>query len=143
MTSYQRVNDTSDAPKRCRSPRIDTCRMDHDLLYQVALTLNTPVPPEQLTLPTHRISDAAIANLFAKAGHPQHQKTAILAFARHPETYTRADVIQQTRALLADVVDRITFSGDDIMIHYASPLPDCKLQLGRYYSFATPKSEIF
>ena len=143
VTSYQCVNDTSDAPKRCRSPRIDTCRIDHDVLSQVALTLNAPVPQKANALPKFCITDATIANLVAHAADPQHHKTAILALARHPETYTRADVIQQTRALLADVVDRITFSGDDIVIHYAIPLPDCKLRLGRYYGFATPQSEIF
>ena len=94
-------------------------------------------------LPNHRISDAAIANLFAKAGHPQHHKTTILAFARHPETYTRPDIIQQTKSLLYKVVESITVSRDDIVIHYAIPLPDCKLRLGRYYGFATPQSQIF
>ena len=140
---YQCVNNTRDAPKRCKSPRIDTCRMDRDLLSQVALTLNAPVSHEAAALPKLVITDADINHIFAKAADPQNHKTAILEFAQHPETYTRPDVIQQTRAVLAKVVDHITVSEDDIVIHYAVSLPDCKLRLGGYYGVATPRSEIF
>ena len=122
--------------------------MNRDLLSQVALTLNDPVPQEatqhhKTALPKFHTTDADIDNVFVQAADPQHHKTAILAFALHPESYTRPDVVQQTRAVLAKVVDRITVGDDDIVIHYADSLPDCKLRLGCYYGFATPRSEIF
>ena len=121
--------------------------MNRDLLSQVALTLNDPVPQEATALPKFHTTDADIDNVFVQAADPQHHKTAILAFALHPESYTprrrSTDVVQQTRAVLAKVVDRITVGDDDIVIHYADSLPDCKLRLGCYYGFATPRSEIF
>ena len=143
LTFYQCINNTRDAPKRCKSPRIDTCKMDRDLLSQVALTLNAPVSHEATALPKLVITDDDIDHIFAKAADPQNHKTAILEFAQHPEAYTRPDVVQQTRAVLAKVVDHITVSEDDIIIHYAVSLPHCKLRLGGDYGVATPRSEIF
>ena len=75
LTFYQCVNNTGDAPNRCKKLRIDTRRMDHDLLSQVALTLNDPVPHETTALPTSRITDADIDKIFAQAADPQTHKT--------------------------------------------------------------------
>ena len=143
ITFYQCVNNTSDAPNRCKSPGIDIRRMDHDLFSQVAFTLNDPVPQEVAALPKFHITDADIDNIFPQAADPQHYKTAILPFALHPETYTRPDFIQQTRAARTKVVDHITVREDDVVIHYANPSPDSKLRLGGYCSIATPRSETY
>ena len=143
LTFYQCVNNTGDAPNQCKSLRIEIRRMDRDLLSQVALTLNDPVPQDATALPTFHITDADIDNIFAQVADPQYHKTAILAFALHPEAYTRSEVVQQTRALLAKVIDHTTVSQDDIVIHYAIPLPDSKLRLGGYFGIATPRAETF
>ena len=113
----------------CPTPTFDAEQLNHDIIAEIADKLLTPDTSERLVAATRNILGRS-ANIGEIDADPHRYSNAILQFARHPETYTRPEVYQQTKEFLAITVERIAITANFLVIQFAVPLPLCKIALG-------------
>ena len=138
---YQCTKSASQPPGSCPTPTFNAKQLDHEILAEIADTLITPDTLERLVAATRRIPSSS-ADISESDSQPDRYAANILQFARDPQTYTRTEVLQQSKDFLETIIERITIGHDTKVIHFAIASPDLKIDRRDGHTPATSTSQL-